>query len=243
MEEVCDTYAKAGERLKNEGIHTISIDEKPGMQALERAAPTLPMKPGLIEAQEFEYIRHGTLCLTANLEVATGEIVSPTVAATRNEQDFADHIEQTVKKDPQAGWIFTCDNLTTHASATLVLLVATMLGISVELLGQKEKSGVLKSVATRKAFLSDPSHRIRFLYLPKHTSWLNQIELWFSCLSRRLLRRGSFRSKEDLKAQVLAHIDYHNRLKAKPYKWTYTGKKRVRSRAKPRPRGRPFRTG
>ncbi len=114
--------------------------------------------------------------------------------------------------------------VTTHCSATLVLLVATYLGIPHELLGRKEKWGILKSVATRKAFLSDPTHRIRFVYTPKHTSWLNQVEIWFSTLARRLLRRGNFRSKDDLKEKVLDYIGYHNRLRAKPYKWTYKGK-------------------
>lgn len=194
------------------------------MQALERNAPTRPMKPGLPEAREFEYQRHGTQCLTANFEVATGQVIAPTVADTRTEEDFATHIEQTVKTDQRAGWIFVADNLTTHCSATLVLLVATYLGIPHELLGRKEKWGILKSVATRKAFLSDPTHRIRFVYTPKHTSWLNQVEIWFSTLARRLLRRGNFRSKDDLKEKVLDYIGYHNRLRAKPYKWTYKGK-------------------
>lgn len=194
------------------------------MQALERNAPTLPMKPGLVESQEFEYTRHGTLCLTANWEVATGQVIAPTIEATRTEQDFANHIERTVKTDPQAGWNIVADNLTTHCSETLVLLVATLLGISHTLLGQKGKSGVLESVATRKAFLSDPTHRIRFIYTPKHTSWLNQVEIWFSTLARRLLRRGNFRSTADLKEQVTAYINDHNRVRAKPYKWTYKGK-------------------
>jgi transposase len=221
---VCDTYAKAQERLKNKGIHTICVDEKPGMQALERNAPTRPMKPGVVEAQEFEYERHGTQCLTANFEVATGQVIAPTIEATRTEEDFAEHIKRTVKTDPLAGWKFVLDNLTTHCSATLVVLVATLLGIPRSMLGQKEKSGILKSVATRKMFLSDPTHRIQFIYTPKHTSWLNQVEIWFSTLGRRLLKRGNFRSKADLKEQVLEHIDYHNRLRAKPYKWTYKGK-------------------
>lgn len=225
---MCDTYAKAPERLKNEGTHTVCVDEKPGMQALERKAPNQPMKPGQPEKIEFEYKRHGTQCLTANFEVATGKVIAPTVAATRTEADFANHIERTVKTDARAIWIFVLDNLSTHCSATLVLLIATMLGISRELLGRKGKSGILKSVKTRKAFLSDPTHRIRFVYTPLHTSWLNQVEIWFSTLGRRLLRRGNFRSKEDLKEQVLEHIDYHNRERAKPYKWTYEGKPLVK---------------
>jgi transposase len=200
------------------------VDEKTGMQALERNAPTRPMKPGLPESQEFEYTRHGTQCLTANFAVATGQVIAPTIEATRTEADFADHIERTVKTDPKAGWNIVADNLSTHCSETLVLLVATMLGIAHSSLGRKGKAGVLESVATRKAFLSAPTHRIRFIYTPKHTSWLNQVEIWFSVLSRRLLRRGNFRSRADLKEQVLEYIDEHNRIRARPYKWTYKGK-------------------
>ena len=194
------------------------------MQALERAAKTRPMKPGLPESREHESIRHGTLCLTANFEVATGEIVAPTLDATRDEADFATHIEQTVATDAKAGWLFVADNLTTHVSESLVRLFATMLGIPEPTLGKKGKSGILKSVETRRAFLVDPTHRVRFVYVPKHTSWLNQVEIWFSVLSRRLLKRGNFRSTEDLRKQVLAFIEYQNRVHAHPYRWTYTGR-------------------
>ena len=224
VREVCETYRAAPDRLENENIHTMSIDEKTGIQALERKEPTKPMLSGVPERREFEYTRHGTQCLTANLEVATGEIIAPTVEDTRTEKDFADHIKRTIATDPEAGWIFVADNLTTHCSETLVILIAGMCGIPVESLGQKEKSGVLKSVPTRKAFLTDTSHRIRFVYVPKHTSWLNQVEIWFSVLVRRLIHRGSFRSKQELRARILAFIEYFNKTMAKPYKWTYAGR-------------------
>ena len=200
------------------------VDEKAGMQALERTAPTKPMRPGQVEKREAEYIRHGTQTLIGNFEVATGRVIAPTVQATRDEQDFARHIKQTIATDAEAGWIFVADNLTTHCSETLVLLVAGLCGLPVESLGVKGKHGVLKSVATRKAFLMDESHRVRFVYVPKHTSWLNQVEIWFSVLARRVLRRGSFRSKEDLRDRILKFIDYFNRTMAKPYKWTYAGR-------------------
>ena len=220
---VCECYQAAPARLK-EGIHTVCVDEKTGIQALERIAPTKPMRPGQVEKQEFEYVRHGTQTLIGNFEVATGAVIAPTVQPTRDEHDFAQHIKQTIATDPDGGWIFVGDNLTTHCSETLVLLVAGLCAIPAESLGKKGKSGVLRSVATRKAFLMDPSHRVRFVYVPKHTSWLNQVEIWFSVLARRVIRRGSFRSTDDLRDRILRFIDYFNETMAKPYKWTYAGR-------------------
>src|SRR5438105_4579983 len=102
-------------------------------------------------------------------------------------------------------------------------LVARVCGITEEL-GEKEQRGILQSMPTRAAFLSDASHRIRFLYTPKHSSWLNQIELWFSILVRRLLKRGNFTSVADLRERILAFIAYFNKTMAKPFKWTYKGR-------------------
>ena len=219
---VCDAYLKAGE-FQEQGTHLISTDEKTGVQALERDAPTRPMRPGQVERQEYNYDRHGTLCLTANLEVATGKIIAPTIGPTRGEQDFAAHIEQTIATDPQGTWIFVADQLNTHQSEALVRLVGEHCRIETDL-GVKGKSGILESRATRRAFLEDPTHRIRFLYTPRHASWLNQVEIWFSILVRRLLKRASFESLEELRQRLLAFIDYFNRTLAKPFQWTYKGK-------------------
>lgn len=207
--------------MAEQGIHLISTDEKTGIQALERLYPDIPMGPGRVQLREFEYTRHGTLCLTANLEVWCGGIIAPTLGPTRTEADFVAHVEQTVATDPFAGWVFITDNLNTHQSESLVLWVAQACGIEGDL-GEKGKRGVLQSQKSRAAFLSEEGHRIRFVYTPKHTSWLNQIELWFGILVRKLLRRSSFDSVEDLKARILAFIEYFNLTMAKPIRWLYS---------------------
>jgi hypothetical protein len=218
---VCAVYA-AAPVLETLGIHVLSTDEMTGIQALERAAPSLPMQPGKVERREFEYIRHGTQSLIANFQVATGQVVSPSLGPTRTEEDFAAHIAHTVAADPAAGYLFLVDNLNTHQSASLVRLVAGFEGYRGDL-GVKGESGILCSMASRAAFLSDPRRWIQFVYLPKHTSWLNQIEIWFSILVRRLLRRASFPSTADLRAHILAFIAYFNGY-ARPFRWTATGR-------------------
>jgi len=115
------------------------------------------------------------------------------------------------------------DCLNTHQSESLVRLVAEKEGLDIDL-GIKGTSGILQSMKSRAIFLSDPTHQIVFHYTPKHSSWLNQIEIWFSILVRKLLKRASFTSQYDLKNRILNFINYFNQTMAKPFKWTYKGK-------------------
>src|SRR6476620_10120355 len=149
---------------------------------------------------------------------------------TRTEADFARHIEQTVAIDPEGSWVFVADNLNIHCSESLVKLVAKACEVTKKL-GKKGARGVLKSVASRQAFLSESSHRIRFVYLPKHSSWLNQIEVIFGVIMRTVIRRGSFTSVEDLRTKLLNFIAYFNRVFAKPFRWTYTGRPLMKATA------------
>ena len=218
---VCKVY-EATPALAAQGAHVMSTDEMTGIQALSRLHPSLPIQPGHVERQEFEYERHGTQSLIANLDVASGQVVTPSIGPTRTETDFAAHIIQTIQIDPQAAWIFITDQLNTHQSETLVRLLAVQCDIQ-EDLGTKGKNGHLATMATRAAFLSDPSHRIRFVYTPRHSSWLNQIEIWFSILVRRLLSRLSCRSVQELRTRILAFIAYYNHTSNGAFHWTYKG--------------------
>jgi hypothetical protein len=196
---ICTLYQAAPD-LAKQGELIVSTDELTGAQALERKHPGLPLAPGKVERREFEYIRHGTRSVIVSRDVVTGKI----------------HPEAT-------RWHIVCDQLNTHQSESLVRWVADLSHIT-EDLGVKGESGILASMVSRAAFLSDPSHHVVFHYTPKHSSWLNQIEIWLSILVRKLLKRGSFTSVEDLQAKVFAFIDYYNQTMAKPFKWTYQGK-------------------
>ena len=224
VQTVCQTYLDAPNLYFQGNTHTVSVDEMPGIQALERIAKTIPMQSGRVQRIEFEYQRHGTLCLTGNWHVVQGQMIAPTIGMTRTEEDFMWHIFNTVQTDTQASWVFVVDNLNTHCSESLVRYVAQLEEIDESTLGQKGKSGILKSMASRQAFLSGRNHRIRFVYLPKHTSWLNQIEIVFGIVGRRVVRRGNFTSLAALKERLLQFIDYFNRTFAQPFRWTYTGR-------------------
>ena len=223
IKEINEHYHRAQE-LVERGEKVVCTDEMTGVQALERKHPGLPLRPGKVERREYEYIRHGTLSFMVNFEVATGQIGTVSYGSTRTEEDYIRHIRRTVEADPSVvKWHFINDNLNTHQSASLVRYVAACSGIDETQLGVKGKRGILKSMQSRAEFLSDPEHRLVFHYTPKHASWMNQVEIWFSILVRKVIRRGNFSSVEDLATKVLAFIEYYNQT-ANPFKWTYKGK-------------------
>lgn len=209
--------------LAKQGERTVSSDELTGVQALERKHPGLPLAPGHVQRREFEYERHGTRCFILSRDVVSGKLLAPFCGPTRTEDDFLAHMQAIVATDALVSrWHIVCDNLNIHQSESLVRWVAQISGIEQEL-GKKGEYGILALMPRRAKFLRDPTHKVVFHYTPKHSSWLNQIEIWLSILVRKVLKRGSFRSIEDLEAKVLAFIDYYNQT-ANPFKWTYQGK-------------------
>jgi len=160
--DICETYQKAPDREKC-GEKTLSIDEMTGVQALERAAPTQPMKTGQPERQEFEYIRHGTQTLIAGFDVATGQVFGE-VGETRTENDFARFISNLFNNQPNYNkFHIVADNLNTHVSESIVIIVAEKCEITDDL-GIKGKSGILKSMETREELAAIPRAQNRFSF-------------------------------------------------------------------------------
>jgi len=204
-----------------EKSHLFSIDEKSGIQALNRKES--PMEVGKDKRQEFEYERNGTTTLIAAQNVKTGEMAETHLGPTRTEEDFLNFCKKitgAVSKEDEI--IFLADQLNTHKSASLVKWIAKEIGFK-GYLGEKGKSGILKSMESRRIFLETPMHRIRFLYTPKHCSWLNPIENWFSKLQRHVITGGVFPSLDDLKNKIKNYIEYYNKCMLKPMKWKFKG--------------------
>jgi transposase len=224
VSQICDIYLSA-EALAGNGVRVYATDEKMGIPARGHARPKQAMAAGRPERIGPEYIRHGTSGIIASRNVASGAIAAPLVQPTRTEEDFAAHINAVVRLHPHDKHLFITDNLNTHKSESLVRLVAEIERIDAEQLGAKGKRGILNTMQSRAAFLADRSHRIAFVYTPTHCSWLNQIECWFSIITRRLLnKRSSFTSIADLEQKIKSFIDYYNLFLKKPFQWNYKGK-------------------
>jgi transposase len=218
---ICSLYLHALSYFEQDRV-VICSDEKTGMQILQRKYPTQPMEPGKPEKREHEYIRHGVRALLASFVVATGQVVW-NLGQTRTSADFAAHLAHVVHQLPKMqryDWVV--DNLNTHWSLAVCRLVAQW--CNVPFVAKDLDRGV-----QRRAFLSNPTHRHVFHFTPKHGSWLNQVELWFSVLARRFLKRGDFDSVQAFATRLCDYLEVYNTHHAHPYRWTYTGQPWVRA--------------
>lgn len=176
------------------------------------------------ERLDTEYRRNGTTNLIAAMDISSGKIISQQMKSTRNAEDFLDHVKSIVDTAPNDQHIIICDQLNTHKSAILVKWIAKQINYK-EDLGLERESGILKSMVSRMQFLESKCNRIRFQFTPKHCSWLNQIENWFSRLHRSVLSNGQFESVEKLKIDMLQYIDYYNKFLYKPINWSFSPEK------------------
>jgi transposase len=191
-----------------------SLDEKTGIQALERKYPDQPTQPGQPYRREHSYHRHGTQDLLAAFEVSSGNVFAQTLDG-HSSVYWEGFIKELVSQYPEdQKFHFIQDNYSTHSTPQLCQLVAELCRVSLPELKTKED---------RRRWLMQSDKRIVFHYLPTHASWLNQIEIWFSTLSKKLLKRLNVSSLQELKNKIVKFIEYYNDKLAHPYKWTYTG--------------------
>jgi transposase len=218
---VCQLYVRSPV-LYQQGELVISTDEKTGMPILQRKYPTQLARPGHPEKREHEYIRHGTRAPIASFVVPTGEVIW-NLGPTRTSIDFANHLQKVAHQFrdwSRISWVV--DNRNTHGSREACEILAGLNGRAFE-------SGRLRTGIERKAFLSDPEHRYRFVFTPTHGSWLNQVERFFSVLARRFLTRGDFASASEFEQRLVAYLEAYNAREKHPYRWTYTGQPLVRA--------------
>lgn len=215
MLDIVDLYMRTPD-LTEAGSVVLSLDEKTSIQALQRTRPDLPMVRGIPQRIEYEYRRHGTLCLNTAFNVGTGEV---TAWPTPNRPapvfaEFADRLLQKASGAPEVHLVM--DNLNTHWHHDFCHVVAEHSGL--DYIPGDHPVG-----EDRRRFLASKEKRVVVHYTPKHASWLNQVEIWFSLLGRKVLARGSFASVQELEERLLAFVSYYNRILAHPYRWTYTG--------------------
>jgi hypothetical protein len=219
--DLCALYENAL-RFSQQGRLVICVDEKTGMQMLQRQHPTQLAQPGKPAKREQEDIRHGVRVLIASLVVPTGQVLWH-LGPTRTSEDFAAPLANVRLQLPamtRYDWVL--DNLNTHWSLDVCRLVATWCDLPLV-------PKALHRGAQRRTFLSDPTHQHVFHCTPTHGSWLHQVEWWLSVLARRFLKRGDFDSPEDFAARLVDYLDVYNTHYAHPYRWTYTGQPFVRA--------------
>ena len=207
-------------RENPEDTRILSTDEMTGIQALEHKYEDKLSLPGKDAKIEFEYIRHGTTSLIGFFDVSSGRVEPPFLNDTRTEEDFVDALKEVISRAPLKRYCIVADNLNTHESESLVRYVAEQIGDNQEL-GIKGRSGILKSKESRAQYLSNPDHRICFYYTPIHCSWMNQIEIWFGIINKRLLRKKSFKSVDELIQSIKTYVEQYNRYFAHPFNWKY----------------------
>jgi len=199
------------------------VDEKTGIQAIERMVGRAPESKGGHNRIEYEYIRHGTTTLIAANNVENGKLINYHLGPTRDEIDYADFIKQTVNALPEMDQIIIlADQLNTHLSETLVRWIAQIEEYEQDL-GSKGKKGILKSKTSRKEFLETKHHRVSFVFTPKHCSWLNPIENWFAKLQGHVIKNGNFSAVKELETKIEAYIAFYNQNLAKALKWKFKG--------------------
>lgn len=177
-----------------ENALVVSIDEKTGIQAKAPVKPDTPAKPGRPPRREHEYKRNGTQCLFAGLKVHAGEVLAM-ASKTRNRFDLIRFLDY--------------------------------LDAEIPVIEDQRIVAITDNLSTRRTeevqdWLEEHP-RWSFQFTPTHASWLNQVEIFFSILARRLLKHGAFTSERDLAEQMLAFVETYNQT-AKPFKWTYSGK-------------------
>jgi len=178
------------------GATVLCVDEKTQLQALRRRFPGRMPAPGASGKYEFEYRRGGVLALIGAFNVATGEVFAQ-CRERRTAADLIAFMEALAEQYPTGLVYIVWDNLDIHCDG---------------------KDG------RWKAFNARHGNRFRFVYTPKHASWLNQIEIWFSILQRRVVRYGDFVDINDLARKLIAFVRHWNRREAHPFRWTFRGR-------------------
>jgi hypothetical protein len=234
---ISQLYLDAQRLWEESGELVLSTDERTGILIRRRKHPTLPVRPGLPRRREHEYVRLGSTHLSATFCVPTGQVAYD-LTATHNGNDFAAHLRHAVAEIPEARrYHWVADNNRTHSTPGVCAVVAELSGLALP--------RGLDTAKARRQWLSDPEHKHVFHFTPVHGSWLNQVEMFFSVLSRKLLCRDDFASFEAFVERLRWWMDYYNKEWAHPYRWTYAGTPLVRDTPfeqtrKQKKRGRAF---